>query len=91
MTVVPDAGQNSGASFARLAGTRLRYAGSVPASDCADLTGLPAGARAAVDEDRFGELTARDTRREVYGAGRRAILTHSPGLLSVPRVTLTAR
>jgi hypothetical protein len=63
----------------------------VPASDCADLTGLPAGARAVVDEDRFGELTARDTRREVYGAGRRAILTHSPGLLSVPRVTLTAR
>ena len=52
----------------------------MPASDCASLTALPATARAVVDEDRFGELTAYDTRREVYGAGRRAILTHSPEL-----------
>ena len=80
MTVVFDAGQNSGANFAHLAGTDLRYVGSVPASDCAGLTKLPASARAVVDEDRFGGLTAYDTRREVYGAGRRAILTHSPEL-----------
>ena len=80
MTVVFDAGQNSGANFAHLAGTDLRYVGSVPASDCAGLTKLPASARAVVDEDRFGGLTACDTRREVYGAGRRAILTHSPEL-----------
>ena len=33
-----------------------------------------------VDEDRFGGLTAYDTRRDVYGAERRAILTHSPEL-----------
>ena len=69
-----------GTNFAHLAGTDLRYVGSVPASDCASLTALPATARAVVDEDRFGELTAYDTRREVYGAGRRAILTHSPEL-----------
>ena len=80
MTVVFDAGQNSGANFAHLAGTDLRYVGSVPASDCAGLTKLPASARAVVDEDRFGGLTALDTRREVYGAERRAILTHSPEL-----------
>jgi len=80
MTVVFDAGQNSGANFAHLAGTDLRYVGSVPASACAGLTKLPASARAVVDEDRFGGLTAFDTRREVYGAGRRAILTHSPEL-----------
>src|SRR5260221_530212 len=80
MTVVFDAGQNSGASFAHLAGTRLRYVGSVPASDCAGLTELPASARADVDESSFGGLTAFDTRREVYGAGRRALLTHSPEL-----------
>ena len=53
---------------------------AVPAFDCAGLTALPASVRAVVDEDRFGELTAFDTRREVYGAGRRAILTHSPEL-----------
>ncbi len=52
----------------------------MPASDCPDLTALPASARSLVDKDRFGGLTAYDTRREVYGAKRRAILTHSPEL-----------
>jgi transposase len=80
VTVVFDAGQNSEANFAHLAGTGLHYIGSVPASDCPDLTALPASARTIVDEDRFGGLTAYDTRREAYGADRRAILTHSPEL-----------
>jgi transposase len=80
MTVVFDAGQNSGDNFAHLAATGLRYIGSVPASDCPDLTALPASVRSIVDKERFGGLTAHDTRREVYGAGRRAILTHSPEL-----------
>jgi len=52
----------------------------VPASDCPDLTALPASARSVVDEDRFGGLTAHDTRRVTYGAKRRTILTHSPEL-----------
>ena len=80
MTVVFDAGQNSEANFAHLARRGLHYIGSVPASDCPDLTALPASRRAVVDKDRFGGLTAYDTRREVYGAERRAILTHSPEL-----------
>jgi len=80
MTVVFDAGQNSEANFALLAATKLRYVGSVPASDCRDLLALPASARAVVDKERFGGLTACDTRREVYGTERRAILTHSPEL-----------
>src|SRR5512135_3152850 len=80
MTVVFDAGQNSGDNFAHLAGAGLHYIGSVPASDCPDLTALPAAARAIVDPDRSGGLTAFDTRREVYGTDRRAILTHSPEL-----------
>ena len=80
MTVVFDAGQNSEDNFTHLAATGLHYVGSVPASDCPDLTALPAGARSVVDEGRFGALTAFDTRREVYGAERRAILTHSPEL-----------
>ena len=33
-----------------------------------------------MDQERFGGLTAYDTRRDVYGAERRAILTHSPEL-----------
>ena len=80
MTVVFDAGQNSEANFAHFAATGLHYIGSVPASDCPDLTGLPASERTIVDEDRFGGLTAYDTRRVVYGTERRAILTHSPEL-----------
>jgi transposase len=80
MTVVFDAGQNSEDNFAYLAGAGLHYIGSVPASDCPDLTALPASARSVVGQDRFGGLTACDTRRVVYGAERRAILTHSPEL-----------
>lgn len=80
MTVVFDAGQNSAANFATLTTAKLRYVGSVPASDCADLLALPAGARTIVDTDRFGQLSAYDTRRIVYGAQRRTILTHSPEL-----------
>ena len=80
MTVVFDAGQNSEDNFAFLAGAGLHYIGSVPASDCPDLTALPSSARAIVDRERFGGLTAFDTRRDVYGAERRAILTHSPEL-----------
>ncbi|HEY5880690.1 MAG TPA: IS1634 family transposase [Nakamurella sp.] len=80
MAVVFDAGQNSQDNFAHLAEQQLHYIGSVPASDCPDLTALPAGARAPVDPDRFGALSAHDTRREVYGSQRRAILTHSPEL-----------
>jgi transposase len=80
MTVVFDAGQNSEANFTHLAGAGLSYVGSVPASDCPDLIALPASQRSIVDKQRFGGLTAYDTRRTVYGAERRAILTHSPEL-----------
>ena len=80
MTVVSGAGQNSEGNFAHLAGTHLHYIGSVPASDCPDLTTLPASARTVVDQQRFGGLTAFGTRRGVYGTGRRTILTHSPEL-----------
>lgn len=80
ITVVFDAGQNSEDNFAAFAATGMHYIGSVPASDCPDLLALPASRRAVVDAGRFGGLTASDTRRSCYGAGRRAILTHSPEL-----------
>lgn len=80
MTVVFDAGQNSEDNFAHLAESGLHYIGSVPASDCPELVALPSSVRRIVDSERFGGLTAFDTRRDVYGAERRAILTHSPEL-----------
>ena len=58
--------------------------GSVPASDCPDLTALPASARTIVDRERFGGLTACDTRREVYEAERRAIPHPLPGTARLP-------
>jgi transposase len=80
ITVVFDAGQNSEANLADFAATGMHYIGSVPASDCPGLLALPASKRTAVDRDRFGGLTAFDTRRTAYGQERRAILTHSPEL-----------
>lgn len=52
----------------------------MPASDCPELTALPASARTVVDNGRFGGLISYGTRRETYGAQRRAIVTHSPEL-----------
>jgi transposase len=80
ITVVFDAGQNSVVNFDHLARSGLAFVGSVPPSDCADLLAQPADARAVVDADRFGGLTALQTRREVYGQQRRTVLTHSPTL-----------
>jgi transposase len=68
MTMVFDAGQNSEANFAHLAKTWLHWIGSVPASDCPDLTALPASARTVVDQERFGGLTAYDTRRTGFAS-----------------------
>jgi transposase len=80
ITVVFDAGQNSVVNFDHLARSGLAFVGSVPPSDCADLLAHPADARVVVDADRFGGLTALQTRREVYGQQRRTVLTHSPTL-----------
>src|SRR5450759_2275562 len=50
------------------------------ASDCPDLLALPAAVRSIVDPDRFGQLSAYDTRRVLYGTERLTSLTHSPEL-----------
>jgi hypothetical protein len=88
VTVVFDAGQNSVANFAHLAATGLGFVGSVPPSDCPDLLAHPATDRSIVDEHRFGGLTALETRREVYGATRRVVLTPftHPAHRTIPRV-----
>jgi transposase len=80
VTVVFDVGQNSTANFAYLAQSGLRYVGSVPPSDHPDLLALPASRRSPVDAHRFPGLTALSTRRTIYGADRRVVLTHSPTL-----------
>ena len=66
-------------------GTGCTTIGSVPASDCPDLLAVPASARTVVDTDRFGRLTAYDTRRR--GLRRRAArdLDPLPGAARRPR------
>lgn len=84
MTVVFDAGQNSRDNFDHLAELEaelgLRYVGSVPPSEVPDLLALPKKRRRIVDADRFPGLTALQTRRVLFGAKRRVVLTHSPTL-----------
>jgi len=80
VTVVFDAGQNSTTNLAHLAGTGLHYVGSVPPSDHPDLLALPTSRRQPVDVERFPGVTALSTHREIYGARRRVVLTHSPSL-----------
>jgi len=80
LTVVFDAGQNSAGNFAHLTDTGLHFVGSLPPSDHPDLLALPAAVRDVVDAERFGGLTAYDTRATALGAQRRVILTHSPTL-----------
>jgi len=80
VTVVFDAGQNSEPNFAHLVESGLHYVGSAPPSDHADLLALTSSARKPVDPERFGDLSALETRRTIYGRDQRVILTHSPTL-----------
>ena len=80
ITVVFDAGQNSQANFTHLAAAGLGFVGSVPPSDCPDLLARPAGERHTVDPDRFPGVSALQARRQLYGAERRVVLTHSVSL-----------
>jgi transposase len=80
VTVVFDAGQNSGANFTDLRATGIGYVTSLPPSDHPDLLALPSRRRRRVDPERFGGLTALQTRKTIYGISTRVILTHSPTL-----------
>jgi transposase len=79
-TVVFDAGQNSAANFAHLAGAGLHYVGSLPPSSFPDLLAVPARRRHPVDPDTYPGLSAYDTRAMVFGVDRRVVLTHSANL-----------
>ena len=86
MTVVFDAGQNSEANFAHFAQTGLHYIGSVPASDCPDLTTLPASRRAVGGQGPVRRaLPLDDSPRLVDGAGRRATPLPTPRKLVIAR------
>lgn len=80
VTVVFDAGQNSSTNFTELRETGIGYVTSLPPSDHPDLLALPTRRRRRVDRQRFGDLSALQTRKTIYGVDTRVILTHSPTL-----------
>ncbi|CAN5863594.1 MAG: IS1634 family transposase [Euzebya sp.] len=77
LTVVFDAGQNSHDNLTMLAGSPLRFVGSLPPSDHPDLLAVATSRYRTVDTTRFPGLRAFETRKVVFGVDRRIILTHS--------------
>ena len=78
LTVVYDAGCDSADNQAHLEASGLHYVGSLRPSDHPDLLAVPARRYQIVDAERFGGLTAFETRAQALGADRRVIVTHSP-------------
>ena len=82
LTVVYDAGQNSGDNHAVVEAHGIGFVGSLPPSDHPGLLALAIPARdyRVVDEDRYRGLTFVDTTVTALGVTRRAVLTHSANL-----------
>jgi transposase len=80
LTVVYDAGQNSGDNHAVVEAHGIGFVGSLPPSDHPGLLAIPARDYRPVDEDRYPGLTFVDTTVTALGVTRRAVLTHSANL-----------
>jgi transposase len=80
LTVVYDAGQNSGDNHALVEEHGIGFVGSLPPSDHPDLLAIPERAYRAVDPDRYPGLRYLDTTVTALGVTRRAVVTHSANL-----------
>lgn len=80
LTVIYDAGQNSGPNQAVIEASGMGFVGSLPPSQHPDLLAVPTSRYTDVDTDRYPGLTCVDTRVTALGVTRRAVLTHSPTL-----------
>lgn len=80
LTVVYDAGQNSEDNQELIERSGLHFVGSVPPSDHPDLLAVPERRYRVVDARRFPGLSAFETRKQVLGAERRIVVTHSQNL-----------
>jgi hypothetical protein len=80
LTVVYDAGQNSGDNHAAVEAHQIGFVGSLPPSDHPDLLAIPTSRYRVVDEHRYPGLTYVDTTVTALGVTRRAVLTHSANL-----------
>lgn len=80
LTLVYDAGQNSEDNYELVDGSPLHFVASLPPSDHADLLAVPKSRYRAVDAPRFPGLRAFETRKVVFGAERRIVVTYSKNL-----------
>ena len=80
LTLVYDAGQDSTANQQLITDSPLHFVGSLPPSDHPDLLAVPKRRYRTVDEQRFPGLGAFETRKHVFGADRRIVITHSQNL-----------
>ncbi len=80
LTLVYDAGQDSGPNQELMTESPLHFVGSLPPSDHPELPGVPKSAYKTVDAVLFPGLTAFETRKVVLGKEHRLVLTHSQNL-----------
>jgi transposase len=80
LTVVYDAGQNSGDNHAVIEAHGIGFVGSLPSSDHLDLLAIPGRVYRPVDPERYFGLRYVDTTVTALGVTRRAVLTHSENL-----------
>jgi transposase len=80
LTLVFDAGQNSAENYELIEDLPFHFVGSLPPSDHPDLLAVPKARYRVVDKERFPGLRAFETTKEVFGAFRRIVVTHSQTL-----------
>lgn len=80
LTVVYDAGQNSGDNHVLVEAHGIGFVGSLPPFDHPRLLFIPARDYRAVDDERYPGLRYVDTTVTALGVTRRAVLTHSENL-----------
>jgi transposase len=80
LTLVYDAGQNSGDNYETLDHTPLHFVGSLPPSDHPELLATAKNRYKVVEKQAFPGLTAFETTKVVFGKQRRLVCCHSDGL-----------
>jgi len=76
LTLVYDAGQNSGDNYETLDHTPLHFVGSLPPSDHPELLATAKNRYKVVDKQAFPGLTAFETTKVVFGKQRRLVCCH---------------